>query len=253
MNMPFDNQIPEQLLHHANMAEQWFLEQKYNPDDYVNCNPSNIFQAARKLSKALETVPTPEEPSLEWRIFLHAHTELAQMVTAVLSELTQGRQISCLILLRPAQELAQTIWHALKEEKLVEWYQYSIKKDIKDWETLIPMMEETLKSGQYSRAITESAKEEINQYKAKIEELKNQEIALGNQRSDKELKELRESWEKGFAERLEGIRPKARLEYMHIYSWIMLNGYVHATKQRIQHPARAEHHNKTIKMDLRQH
>ena len=236
MNMPFDNQIPEQLLHHANMAEQWFLEQKYNPDDYVSCDPSDVLQAARKLSTALARDPTLEKPSLEWRIFIHALTELAQMVTAVLSELTQGRQISCLILLRPAQELAQTVWHALKEGELVEWQQYSIWEDIEDLQEMKLMMEKTLaeetsKSDQLSIEISELGKEDINKCETRIQELKVLEMDLGNQRSEMEWKELRNYWrptEKIFVERLEKVDSKAKLNDIHKFNWMVLNGYVHA-------------------------
>ena len=244
MNMPFNHKIPEQLLHHVNLTEQWFSEQEYNSEYHISCDPTDVLQAARKLSTALGKVPDPDEPSLEWRIFIHALTELAQMVTTTLSELTQGRFISCLIMTRPAQELAQTVWHALKNEKLVEWYQYSILKDIEDWQEIQSMVERTLteeavKSDQLSTEIEESGKEEINKCEARIRELKALETALGNSLSEEEWRKLKTYWQPRseiFAERLEGHNPQARLDNIQKANWLALNGYLHARSREFGPP-----------------
>ena len=79
-------QISEQLSHNADMAEQWVLAQEREGQGYGILGPTRFFQVARDFSNALERMATLEkEKDLEWEISIRALVELAQIVTAVLS------------------------------------------------------------------------------------------------------------------------------------------------------------------------
>ena len=208
-----------------------------------NCgisDPTAFFQVTRDFSNALKRLATLEkETDLEWRISILALVELAQLVTAALSELTQDRFISCLILLRPTQELAQTVRYAIKNGALVEWYEYSIEKDVRDFKQQISMIEGGLRGNWPSGFNPESAKKEVDHCNTKILELKNLILELGNGRSGKGWSSLEKRWQpssKGFAERLKELDSKLPLPDMHTSSWIMLNGYIHARSREFSPP-----------------
>ena len=236
----YNPHISEQLSHNANMAEQWVLAQKSEGEDCYMSDPTAFFQSIRTFSKALELLATPEsETDLEWRISLSAFSELAQLVTAALSELTQGRFMPCLILLRPAQELAQTARYALKEGALVEWYEYSIRKDMKDINQLKSMITAGLSGNWPPDFDSGLAKEEISHCNAKLQELANLKHGLAERQSGKGWTRLKNRWEPGskeFAERLKGLDSPLPLRELHTSSWLMLNGYVHARCREFSTP-----------------
>ena len=194
--------ISEQLSHKANMAEQWVLAQEQEGEDCCISDPNKFFQIIRDFSETFEILAKLEkETDLEWCISLYALVELAQMVTTTLSELTQGRFTSCLILLRPAQELAQTVRYALREGALIEWYEYSIEKDIGDFKEIISIIERGVRGNWAPGGISpESAKEQIDHCNTRIQELEDLKLRLGNRRSDKGWPHLRKHWEPGSKE-----------------------------------------------------
>ena len=237
-------QISEQLSHNADMAEQWVLAQEREGQGYGIPDPTRFFQAARDFSNALQRMATLEkEKDLEWEISIRALVELAQIVTAVLSELIQDRPISCLILLRPAQELAQTVQHALKEGELLEWYEYSIEKDIRDYKQQISTIEDGLCGNWPSGFDQEQAKEGIAHGNNKIQELGDLKLELGDRQSGKSWSSLKKRWEpssKEFAKRLKGLHPQLPLSDLHISSWIVLNAYVHARSREFSAPPKMD-------------
>ena len=237
--MPFDHKVPEQLLYHANLAEQWLSEQQFNKKDSFY-DPSETFQYARDFSRGLETIDALNAETVpEWKIAHHASKELAEMITAALSELAQERFTSTLILLRPAQELGLTVWYAVKECKLIEWYQYSIQKDIRDYQKINSMIEETINPDQEFTADPELLKQGIAENNARIQELQNLEASLGNPWSEEEWGEFKKTWEPSsetFAERLKGLEQKALPDRIQKNNWIVLNGYIHARSREFSPP-----------------
>ena len=241
------SQIPKQLANQADVAEKWLSEQQFNKEDLFY-RPNDIFQYARDFSRRLaETEALGEETvsewKMEWKIAYHASKELAEMLTAALSELTQERFTSTLILLRPAQELALTVWYAAQEEKLVEWYQYSIQRDIQDYQKINTMMEATLKPDQEFTADPEMLNQGIAKNNARIQELQNLEASLGNPWSEEEWGKFKKTWEPGseiFSERLEGLEQKALPDRIQKNSWLVLNGYIHARSREFSPPPKLE-------------
>ena len=236
----YNPSISEQLSYNANMAEQWVLTQEREGQDCGISDPAAFFQVTRDFSNALERMAKLEkETDREWSISLFALVELAQLVTATLSELTQGRFISCLILLRPAQELAQTVRYALKEGALIEWYEYSIEKDIRDFRQQISIIEDGI-SGNWPFGFNpESAKEAIAHGNTKIQELESLKLGLGDRQSSKGWTSIEKRWQptsKEFARRLKGLDPHLPLQDLHTSSWITLNGYVHARSREFSAP-----------------
>ena len=236
----YNPSISEQLSYNANMAEQWVLTQEDEEQDCSIPDPTAFFQAIRDFSNALGRMAKLEkETDLEWRISLFALAELAQLVTATLSELTQGRFISCLILLRPAQELAETVRYALKEGALIEWYEYSIEKDIRDFRQQISMIEDGIRGNWPFGFNPESAKEAIAHANTEIQALEVLKLALGDRRSGKGWTSIKKRWEPSsneFAQRLKKLDPHLPLEDLHKSRWIMLNGYVHARSRQFSAP-----------------
>ena len=236
----YNPSIAEQLSYNANMAEQWVLTQEDEEQDCSIPDPTAFFQAIRDFSNALGRMAKLEkETDLEWRISLFALAELAQLVTATLSELTQGRFISCLILLRPAQELAETVRYALKEGALIEWYEYSIEKDIRDFRQQISMIEDGIRGNWPFGFNPESAKEAIAHANTEIQALESLKLGLGDRQSGKEWTSIKKRWEPSsneFAQRLKKLDPHLPLEDLHKSRWIMLNGYVHARSREFSAP-----------------
>ena len=236
----YNSSISEQLSYNANMAEQWALTQEREGQDCGISDPAAFFQKTRDFSNALGRMAKLEkETDLEWSISLFALAELAQLVTATLSELTQGRFISCLILLRPAQELAETVRYALKEGALIEWYEYSIEKDIRDFKQQILMIEDGISGNWPSGSNPELAKEQIAHGNTEIQALENLKLSLGDRRSSKGWKSIKKRWEpssKEFAQRLKELDSDLPLSDLHISRWMTLNGYVHARSREFSAP-----------------
>ena len=232
--------ISEQLSNKANTAQQWVLTKKVEGKDSYGFDPTKFFQIIRDFSNALGRIAALEKANdLEWTISLCALVETAQMVTTVLSELTEERFITCLILLRPAQELAQTIRYALKEGALVEWYEYSIEEDIRDLQEQISMIEDGLNGNWPLGFSPETAKEQIAHGKTKSQELKDLKMELGDRRSDKDWKSLVKRWRptsKDLAKRLKGLHPEIPLHDLHTSSWAILNSYIHARSREFSPP-----------------
>ena len=134
-----DRQLPiwEQLLKSADTAEKSVLSQQRRTQEKSTPGQKELFEHIRVFSHALERLSERDRASenMEKRILLRALTELGEMANAVLNEMNQGRFITCLIMMRPMQELAYTLTFAAKEKKLIEWYEYSIEKDIRDINT----------------------------------------------------------------------------------------------------------------------
>ena len=162
------------------------------------------------------------------------------MANAVLNEMNQGRFITCLILMRPMQELAYTLTFAAKEKKLIEWYEYSIEKDIRDINTQKSILKQGI-SGKWPRSTPEQAeyvKECTNSHDARIQELKNLKTALGTHGSGKEWRDLRKMWEPNseeFARRMQHANDMP-LDDIHKDSWVLLNAYIHARSREFSPP-----------------
>ena len=228
----YNTKISQQLSQAADIAQQWILTQKQNGDIYNLSDPDEFFNNIRTFSKALENfAELKKTPQLEWRISLSTLTELAQLITAILSELTQGRSIACLILLRSLQEIAHTARYALNQNALIEWHEYSIRKDMRDIKTMKSILKDGLDKYWPPGTDLELAEKGIQVQESRLEELKSLHNKLGKKQSGKQWSELKDRWEPSsaeFAKRLRQIDTTLPLENIQIASWLALNGYVHA-------------------------
>ena len=220
-----------QLPENTDTTEKWMLSQlKTASEEYLPL----IIQEIRHFGHALEKLSEGDKSNekVEKRILLHAFIELAEMLTTVLSEMNQGRFTSCLIMLRPIQELACTITFAVEEEKLIEWYEYSIRKDIRDYKELKSMIEGEINSDLYDTCEqAEQAREVIDFYNVKLRKLRDLKTELGTNWSAKEQRHLNKKWQAGskeIASRMKHWDKRIPFDGIIISSWMTLNGYIHA-------------------------
>ena len=243
-NMRFrSTEISQDLIEAANTTEQWLSNTGINPPNLTTANPEEILFNIKIIGEALVTLSNHKKAkTLKWRIYLSAHQDLAQLITAILNQLTQKQFMPCLILLRSAQELAQTTRTAIEQDALFEWYEYSIRKDMKDIKQIKLLAQTNAENDNSTKDSFPSLGEVILQLDTKLKNRKALQDELSKNQSRKPWNELRRRWEphsEDFAKILKDLDPTNNLPNMHLASWFILNGYVHARSRAFGHQSTA--------------
>lgn len=235
----------EQLETAVKVAESMTTEKKSSGEDLTHEENQMVFQKIREFSQALEVLERQqEEASLEQRVAVTAFMEIAEFATGAILEMTEGRHTSTMALLRPMQELALTVWWAIKQDKIIEWYEYSIRNDLEDLKSLESIVrKEGLRANWTNADLEQRTEETMEEWRNQTKELNSRLDNLGNRKSGKEWKDLRKYWRPGakeLAERMRELGDEIPFDDIHISNCITLNGYIHARSRECSRPLKLD-------------
>ena len=215
------------LISATEQAERWLVRYQVEQGEPPKLDPgktTEMFQAIKIFALGLETLerkePDNPDESLEWKITITALKEIAEMMTSVMREIAEERFKTCYIICRPMTELAETLWYATKEDELIGWYEYSIRKDQEDLGRLRATDEKD-----------ETSREKLSVIRNELKKKEATEEDLGPRHSGMDWKDLKNKWqpkEEDLLRRLNQEEDGESLQELHLLNSMVSNGYIHA-------------------------